>query len=112
MVKTYHADFAYSITSGVIVSAIGSDHLWGQEMMMTPTSRPNPSPSAAGITAWLLNLATRLLAHSLSMPEPLVHTSGVFVLAHVQAVETSIGRTLCPIRLWRRIRSWRSGLKR
>jgi hypothetical protein len=81
-------------------------------MMMTPISRSNPSPSAAGIAAWLLNLATRLLAHSLSIPEPLVLTSGVFVFAHVQAVETSIGRTLCPIQLWRRIQSWRCGLKR
>jgi hypothetical protein len=78
---------------------------------MTMT-RPNRSPSATGIIAWLLNLATRLLAHSLNMPEPLVHTSGVFVFAQMQAVETSIGRTLCPIRLWRRIQSWRCGLKR
>jgi hypothetical protein len=112
MAKTYHANFAYSITSGVIVSAIGRDHLWGQEMTMTPTSRPTPSPSDAGITAWLLNLATRLLAHSLNMPEPLVHTSGVFVFAQMQAVETSIGRTLCPIRLWRRLQSWRCRRKR
>jgi hypothetical protein len=78
---------------------------------MTMTSYSRPSPSAT-VIAWLLNLAARFLAHSLNMPEPLVHTTGVFVFAQVQAVETSIGRTLCPIRLWRRIRSWRSGLKR
>jgi hypothetical protein len=53
----------------------------------------------------------RLLAHSLSMPEPLVHTSGEFVFARVRAVETSIGRTLCPIRLWHRLQSWRCRLK-
>ncbi len=52
---------------------------------------------------WLLKLATRLVARSLNMPEPLVHTTGVFVFAQVQAVESSIGRTLCPVRLWRRL---------
>ena len=76
---------------------------------MTPISRPNNSPFAAAIP-WLLNLATRLttrlLAHSLNMPEPLVHTTGVFVFAQVQAVETSIGRTLCPTRLRRRVLCW------
>jgi hypothetical protein len=69
------------------------------------TMRPNSSPSTAGLIPWLLKLATRLLARSLNMPEPLVHTTGVFVVAQVQAVETSIGRTLCPIRLWRRLQA-------
>lgn len=68
-------------------------------------SRPHTPPSAA-VIAWLLNLATRLVAHSLNMPEPLVHTTGVFVFAQVQAVETSIGRTLGLIQMWRRIQSW------
>lgn len=77
---------------------------------MTSTSRPNNSPFAAAI-AWLLNLTTRLLAHSLNMPEPLVHTTGAFVFAQVQAVETSIGRTLCPARLWRALRNWLRELK-
>ena len=40
------------------------------------------------------------------MPAPLVHDTGIFVFAQVQAVETSTGRTLCPIRLWRWLRSW------
>ena len=61
--------------------------------------------SPAGMIPWLLNLATRMLACSLNMPEPLVHNTGVFVFAHVQAVETSVGRTLCPVRLQRRLRS-------
>ena len=81
---------------------------------MTPISRPNNAPFASAIP-WLLHLATRLttrfVAHSLNMPEPLVHTTGVFVFAQVQAVETSIGRTLCPIRLWRRVLSWWKELK-
>jgi len=72
-------------------------------IMSTPSRFP---PPAAGAFAWLLNLATWLLARSLNMPEPLVHDTGFFVFAHVQAVENSVGRTLCPIRLWRRLRSW------
>lgn len=68
--------------------------------------RPSPFPSAAGTIPWLLNLATRLLARLLNMPEPLVHDTGVFVFAHVQTIENSVGRTLCPIRLWRLFRNW------
>ncbi len=45
------------------------------------------------------------------MPEPLVHTTGAFVFAQVQAVETSIGRTLCPTRLWRALQNWLRELK-
>ena len=62
--------------------------------------------SPAGIIPWLLNLATRVLARALNMPEPLLHNTGVFVFAHVQAVETRAARTLCPIRLLRRLQSW------
>jgi hypothetical protein len=63
--------------------------------------------SIAGLGSWLLNLATRMLARSLNMPEPLVHNTGIFVFVHVQAVETSVGRTLCPARLWRYFQNWR-----
>jgi hypothetical protein len=73
-------------------------------MTMSPLSRTSTF-SPAGMIRWLLNLATRMLACSLNMPEPLVHNTGVFVFAHVQAVETSVGRTLCPIRLLRQLRS-------
>jgi hypothetical protein len=62
--------------------------------------------SAAVLIPWLLNLVTRLLARALNMPEPLLHSTGAFVFAQVQAVESSIGRSLCPVRLWRRIRAW------
>jgi hypothetical protein len=72
---------------------------------MTTPSRP--SSFAAGLVPWMLNLATRMLARTLNMPEPLVHTTGVFVLAQVQAVETSVGKTLCPIQLLRQLRNWR-----
>ena len=57
----------------------------------------------AGMIPWMLNLATRMLARSLNMPEPLLHSTGVFVFAHVQAVENSVGKTLCPIRLLRQL---------
>lgn len=73
---------------------------------MRPSSRKAPFPSAADLATWLLNLATRLLARSLNMPEPLVHDTGMFVYIRVQKVETSIGRRLCPARLWRRVQAW------
>ena len=58
---------------------------------------------SAGIIPWTLHLATRMLAHSLNMPEPPLQTTGIFVFAQVQAVENSIGKTLCPIRLLRQL---------
>jgi hypothetical protein len=73
-------------------------------MTMNDPARPSTLSSAAGIAPWMLNLATRLLARLVNMPEPLLHTTGAFVFAHVQAVETSVGKTLCPIRLLRRLR--------
>jgi len=76
---------------------------------MQPNSGQNPFPSAAELSTWVVGLATRLLARSLNMPEPLVHNTGMFVYIRVQEVETSIGRKLCPIRLWRRIQAWING---
>ena len=73
--------------------------------MNTPSRSRTFSP--AGIVPWTLKLATRMLARALNMPEPLVHHTGIFVFAHVQAVETSVGKTLCPSRLRRQLRSWR-----
>ena len=54
---------------------------------------------------WLLNLATRMLACSLNMPEPLVHSTGLFVFVRVQTFQHSVGPTLCPIRLLRRLQA-------
>jgi hypothetical protein len=73
---------------------------------MNTLSRSSTSSSAAGMMPWLLNLATRLLARGLNMPEPLVQTTGIMVFAHVAAVETRVGRTLCPLRLLRRVQNW------
>ncbi|WP_454626514.1 hypothetical protein [Bradyrhizobium cenepequi] len=68
--------------------------------------RPDPShfPSAADIAAWLLNLATWLIARSLQLPEPLVYSTGVYVVAQVQAAETGAAKPLCPLRLMRQLR--------
>jgi hypothetical protein len=71
--------------------------------MLTP-SRSRTAPSSTGMIPWMLNLATMLLARLLNMPEPMVHSTGVFVFTHVQAIETSVGRTLCPVRLLRQFR--------
>jgi hypothetical protein len=79
-------------------------------MTMSNFSRPS-TRSLAGLMPWMLNLATRMLARSLNMPEPLVHSTGIFVFAQVQAVESRAAKTLCPVRLLRQLqavlRNWR-----
>jgi hypothetical protein len=79
--------------------------------MHTP-SRSSTTPVTTRMIQWTLSLATKLLARLLNMPEPMVHSTGVFVFTHVQAVETSVGRTLCPARLLRQFRSWLRRLTR
>jgi hypothetical protein len=74
---------------------------------MTMSTPIRANPIAVSLTPWMLNLATRLLARILNMPEPLVHDTGVFVFVHVQAVETSIGN-----RVLRQLRSWRRSASR
>jgi hypothetical protein len=54
----------------------------------------------------LHTLAVWALARCLNMPEPLVHDTGVFVVAQVQTIENRIGKALCPMRLFRQLRSW------
>ena len=54
---------------------------------------------------WMLNLAIWMLARSLQLPEPLVHDTGAFVFAQMQAVENRIGKALCPKRLARLLQS-------
>ncbi|WP_407180245.1 hypothetical protein [Bradyrhizobium sp. STM 3562] len=67
------------------------------------TSFSGNSPLIADIMQWLLNLAMRLLARALQMPEPLVQSTGRYVVAQAQAVEDRFARSLCPIRLFRRL---------
>jgi hypothetical protein len=54
----------------------------------------------------LHKLAIWSLARSLNMPEPLVHDTGMFVVAQVVTIENRVGRALCPKRLLRQVRSW------
>ena len=70
---------------------------------MTPPHNP---PEPAAIVDWALNLATGLVARSLNMPQPLVHSTGAYVYAQVAAAETRAAKTLCPIALARRLRAW------
>jgi hypothetical protein len=62
-------------------------------------------PAAAAFLPWIVSLATWLLARALNMPTPLVQASAIFLFLRIQAFENSVGRSLCPIRLWRRLRS-------
>ena len=54
----------------------------------------------------LHKLAIWALARSLNMPEPLMHDTGIFVVAQVVTIENRVGRALCPKRLLRQVRSW------
>ena len=73
---------------------------------MNPLSRPS------AIIPWMLNLAIWMLARSLNVPQPLLHTTGALVFAHVQAVETRAARKLCPLRLLRQLKDWLGLTKR
>lgn len=54
----------------------------------------------------LRHLAIWVLSRSLNMPEPLVHDTGIFVVAQVVTIENRVGRALRPKRLLRQVRSW------
>lgn len=69
---------------------------------MTKT-RPDPRHATSDILDWVVRLAGRVLARTLSMPEPMVYATGAFVYAHVQAAEDRALKTFCPRRLLRRI---------
>ena len=60
-------------------------------------------PAAALLLPWLIDLATWMVARALNMPAPLVEAAGIFVFLKAQAFENRIGKSLCPIRLWRRL---------
>jgi hypothetical protein len=100
--KTYHADFAHSITCQVIETARPRGHLRPNKEMTMPPESPHP----AAVADWMIAIATRLLARSLNMPEPLVASTGAYVFAQVAAAETRAARTLCPLALARRLRAW------
>ena len=60
-------------------------------------------PAAPLLLPWLIHLATWLVARALNMPTPLVEAAGIFVFLKAQAFENRVGKSLCPIRLWRRL---------
>jgi len=62
-------------------------------------------PAAAELLPWFASLATWLVARALNMPAPWVQAAAVFLLLRIQAFETKVGKSLCPIRLWRRLRA-------
>ena len=62
------------------------------------------------VLPWAATFATRVLARGLNMPEPLVHSTGDYVVARVVAFEHSVGRNLRPFRLARQLRAWWRGL--
>ncbi|OKO77871.1 hypothetical protein AC630_20315 [Bradyrhizobium sp. AS23.2] len=55
---------------------------------------------------WSVKFGARMLARSLNMPEPLVHSTGDYVIAQVVTFEHSVGRSLCPFRLACLLRAW------
>lgn len=63
------------------------------------------------VLPWAMAFATRMLARSLNMPEPLVHLTGDYVVAQVTAFEHGVGRSLRPFRLARLVRAWWRGLR-
>ncbi|WP_291698826.1 hypothetical protein [Bradyrhizobium sp.] len=66
-------------------------------------------PTLTSIASWLLDIASLILARALNMPQPLVLSAGMAVFAQVQAIETSVGQSLCPRRLAHRLRAlWRA----
>ena len=64
---------------------------------------------------WFLKFTARMLARCLNMPEPLVQSTGDFVVAQivaqVLAFEHGAGKSLCPFRLAARFRAWWRGLR-
>ena len=63
------------------------------------------------ILPWGASFATRILARGLNMPEPLVHSTGNYVVAQVTAFEHSVARSLCPVSLTRLLRARWRGLR-
>jgi hypothetical protein len=80
--------------------------------MQMRTDRSPTLTSIPEIFPWLLKLATRMLARSLDMPEPMLHHTGMFVFARVAAFENSVAKSLCPSRLLRFFRDQRRGCGR
>lgn len=66
---------------------------------------------ADSLLPWTMTFATWMLARSLNMPEPLVHSTGDYFVAQVLAFEHGVGKSLCPFRLARLLRAFWRGLR-
>jgi hypothetical protein len=102
MAKTYHANFARSITSDVIDLRIAPDHLRGHRRTITrPPTRSRTAmiqPSLllrrailadavfSGASALLLSLSAGALAPLVSLPEALLRETGLFLIAYAALV--------------------------
>src|SRR6195952_3097039 len=92
----------FHYVGGNRIGSPGGSSCPSQEMTMLMLSLIRP---LAAVVPWTLKLVTWTLARSLCMPEPVVHDTGVFVFAQVQTFENKVGRSLCPLRLLRRLRA-------
>jgi TRAP-type uncharacterized transport system fused permease subunit len=67
--------------------------------------------SSTGLVQCLIDLATWLVARVLQMPEPMVHAAALFLMLRMQSIENGTSKSLCPIKLARRLMSrWREAL--
>ena len=66
----------------------------------------NTLASSTGLVQCLVDLATWVLARTLQMPEPMVHAAATLLLMQVRAIESCVGKKLCPVRLARRLLWW------
>jgi len=55
---------------------------------------------------WAVRLGARILARGLNLPEPLVRSTGDYVIAQVVVFEHGVAKSLCPFRLARLLRAW------
>jgi hypothetical protein len=97
MAKTYHANFAASITSDVIDFGAGADHLrdtTGPQRKRTAMIQPSSFLRRAlladaifsGVSAVLLTLGASALASLLNLPEGLLRETGLFLVAYAVLV--------------------------
>jgi hypothetical protein len=57
-------------------------------------------PVTLRAVCWCGQFVARMLAGSLNVPEALVHHTGAFAVAYIEAVERRV-TLVCPIRRWR-----------
>jgi hypothetical protein len=97
MAKTYHANFAASITPEVIDFGAGADQLWDiirAQRRRTVMTQPSlflrrallADAIFSGVSAVLLTLDASALASLLNLPEALLRETGLFLVAYAVLV--------------------------